>query len=96
MANNVTYQGKPIKVGDLVRLSLKLIEAGKERIQVFEGLVLGISGRGDQKMIKVRKNAVGGIGVVRSIPVFSPWLSKIEVKRTRLKTSRAKLYNLSK
>lgn len=96
MANSVTHQEKVVNVGDLVKVSLKLIEAGKERIQIFEGMVLGISGRGDQKTIKLRKNAVGGIGVERIIPLSSPWLVKIEVKRSQPNISRAKLYNHSK
>lgn len=96
MANSIVHLGKVINVGDFVRVSLKLIEAGKERVQIFEGVVLGIKGRGDQRMIRVRKNAAGGIGVERTLPLSSPWLAKIEVKRSQVKTSRAKLYNLSR
>lgn len=95
MANRADYQGKTVRTGDTVRLSLKLIEGGKERIQIFEGMILGIKGRGDQRTIRVGKRAVSGVWVERVIPLFSPWLAKVEVKRPGKSLKRAKLYWMS-
>jgi large subunit ribosomal protein L19 len=95
MANFFQFQGENIAVGDAVRLHLRLFEAGKERIQIFDGTVLAIKGRQDQKMMLVRKKGVGGIGVERTIPlVNNPWLAKIDVKAAKQRPRRAKLYNL--
>ncbi len=93
MSKSTTFQDKPVAVGDLVRIHQRLIEGGKERVQVFEGLVLALKGRGDQKMLTVRKIS-SGIGVEKTIPLISPWLAKIEIKKPAAKTRRAKLYHL--
>lgn len=81
MANQITIKDSNFHVGDLIRVHLKIREGDKERIQIFEGLCLGIRGRGDNKMFTVRKIADGGIGVERIFPSISPWISKIEVKK---------------
>lgn len=94
MAKQATFQDKFFSVGDVVRVHLKLIEGGKERIQTFDGTVLAIKGRGNQKMVTVRKMATGGIGVERTVPLDSPWLVKIEVRHAAAGVRRAKLYNL--
>lgn len=94
MSKSVKHLEQTFSVGDLVRLHLKLIEAGKERTQTFDGIVLAIKGRQDQKMLTVRKIAAGGIAVERTIPVDSPWLAKVEIKKPAGKVKRAKLYNL--
>lgn len=66
-------------VGDIVRVHQKIKEGEKERIQVFEGTVLKISGRGERKMFAVQK-LVGPISVERIWPVNSPNIAKVEVK----------------
>lgn len=91
MAISTTVGGVNFKVGDLVRLHLKIIEGEKERIQVFEGLVLGIRGRGENQTFTVRKIGVGGIGVEKIIPSASPWIAKVEIKKTG-SVRRAKLH----
>ena len=58
---------------------------------MFEGMVISLKGRGENKMFTVRKIATGGIGVERIIPVNSPWISKIEIKK-KGDVRRAKLY----
>ncbi|KKU64053.1 MAG: 50S ribosomal protein L19 [Candidatus Amesbacteria bacterium GW2011_GWA1_47_16] len=91
MANRITIKETEFHVGDLIRLHLRILEGGKERIQIFEGLVIGIRGRGENQTFTVRKMAAGGIGVERILPVFSPWISKIEVKKSG-SVRRAKLH----
>lgn len=82
-----------IKPGDTVRLHQKIKEKDKERIQVFEGVVIAIKhGKGISSAITVRK-VMDGVGVERVFPIHSPNIAKIEITR-RVKTRRAKLYYL--
>ncbi len=94
-------------VGDTVRVHYKLIEkekvAGKtkrevkeetrERIQVFEGIVISVKGSGVNAMFTVRKIGAAAVGIERIFPLISPWIRKIEVKKRGV-TRRAKLYYL--
>ena len=80
------------KPGDTVRVHVRVVEGDKERIQVFEGTVLGRSGGGNREMFTVRK-ASYGVGVERSFPVHSPRIERIEVV-ARGAVRRAKLYYL--
>lgn len=79
--------------GDTVRVHVKVVESGKERIQVFEGIVIKIRGSGLSKTFTVRKIASGGIGVERTFPYHSPIIEKLEVVK-KAETRRAKLYYL--
>lgn len=78
------------RAGDIVRLHLKIVEGGKERTQVFEGMVIQRRGSGLRETITVRKVS-GGVGVERIVPLHSPFLLKIEVVR-RNRTRRARLF----
>lgn len=78
--------------GDTVRVHVKVREGDKERIQVFEGVVLGRRGGGIRETFTVRKVSYG-VGVERVFPVHSPHIDKIEVVR-HAKVRRAKLYYL--
>ncbi|MBP8657553.1 MAG: 50S ribosomal protein L19 [Fervidobacterium sp.] len=79
--------------GDTVRVHVKVKEGDKERIQVYEGIVISIRGSGVGKTFTVRRVASGGIGVERIFPLYVPTIDKIEVvKRGRVR--RAKLYYL--
>jgi len=78
--------------GDTVRVHVLVREGGKERTQVFEGVVIARKNRGIADTITVRKVSYG-IGVERTFPVHSPIVSKIEVVRQG-KVRRAKLYYL--
>lgn len=80
------------KVGDTVRVHAKIIEGDKERIQVFEGVVIGRANGVNRATFTVRKISYG-VGVERIFPVHSPRIDKIEVV-TRGKVRRAKLYYL--
>jgi large subunit ribosomal protein L19 len=77
--------------GDIVRVHQKIREGEKTRIQVFQGTVLGIKGRGENKMFTVQK-LVGDISVERIWPVNSPNIEKVEVKeKPKKRIRRAKL-----
>ncbi len=82
-----------IKTGNTVRVSQKIREGGKERIQAFEGLVIKVGhGEGVEKTFTVRK-IVEGIGVEKVFPMHSPDITKIVVKKVA-KIRRSKLYNM--
>ena len=82
-----------VRSGDTVKVYQKIKEKDKQRIQVFEGLVLARKhGKGINSTITVRK-VISGIGVEKIFPVHSPVIEKIEIIR-RGKTRRAKLYYL--
>lgn len=91
MAISLTIKNTPVHVGDIVKVHLRVVEGEKERTQIFEGMVISIKGRESNKMFTVRKIATGGIGVERVIPVDSPWITKMEVKK-KGDVRRAKLY----
>lgn len=96
-----------VHVGDTVRVHYKLIEkekiAGKtkrevkeethERTQVFEGILIAIKGSGANTMLTVRRIGAGSVGVERIFPLVSPWIKKMEVKKSG-QVRRAKLYYL--
>lgn len=80
--------------GDTVKVSARVVEGGKERIQVFEGTIMKLKGGGIAKSITVRKIA-SGVGVERTFMVNSPRVEKIEVMRHG-RVRRAQLYFLRK
>lgn len=81
-----------LNAGDTVRVHVKVIEGNKERIQVFQGIVLQRRGGGIEETFTVRKVSEG-IGVERIFPLHSPSIEKIEVTR-RGRVRRAKLFYL--
>jgi len=85
-------QRPAIKPGDTVRVHVKVREGDKERIQVFEGVVIGQHRGGARASFTVRKVSFGQ-GVERIFPLHSPTIDKIEVVRTA-RVRRAKLYYL--
>ncbi len=78
--------------GDTVKVHVKVIEGQRERIQVFEGVVIKRRGTGISETFTVRKISYG-VGVERTFPINTPKIDKIEVMR-RGKVRRAKLYYL--
>lgn len=95
MANQVTVKDTQIHVGDTIRVFYRIIEkeekAGKtkrevkqevrERLQPYEGIVIGIRGDGDNKSFTVRRMGLDGVGIERIFPVLSPWISKVTIKK---------------
>jgi large subunit ribosomal protein L19 len=87
------YKKRPdVKVGDTVKLHLKIKEGSKERVQIFEGVVIGIKGSGLNKNLIVRKISYG-VGVEKIVPLHAPALEKVEVVK-RGTVRRSKLYYL--
>src|SRR5688572_7987952 len=80
------------KVGDTVDVHVKIVEGEKERIQIFNGIVIAKKGHGAGEAFTVRR-LVGTEGVERVWPLHTPTIDKIEVKKSG-KTRRAKLYYL--
>src|SRR6266481_4831149 len=80
------------KAGDTVRVHFKVIEGQRQRIQVFEGIVLKRQGAGARETFTVRKQSFG-VGVERTFPLHSPKIDKIEVTAIG-DVNRAKLYYL--
>ncbi len=79
-------------VGDTVKVSVRIIEGEKDRLQMFEGVVIAINGRGFNRAFTVRKMSFGE-GVERVFPLHSPRVESIEIVR-RGDVRRAKLYYL--
>lgn len=80
------------RAGDTLRVHVRIVEGSRERIQVFEGVVIKRRGGGISETFTVRKIS-SGIGVERTFPLHTPKIEKIELKR-RGKVRRAKLYYL--
>jgi large subunit ribosomal protein L19 len=81
-----------IRPGETVRVHVQVVEGEKERTQIFEGIVIGMSGKGNRATFTVRKVSYG-VGVERIFPIHSPRIDKVEVV-ARGKVRRAKLYYL--
>ncbi|ATW24592.1 50S ribosomal protein L19 [Candidatus Formimonas warabiya] len=82
----------PFRPGDTVKVHVKVVEGTRERIQIFEGVVIRRKGGGLRETFTVRR-VTYGVGVERTFPLHSPRIDKIEVMR-RGKVRRAKLYYL--
>ena len=80
--------------GDTIAIDVRVVEGGKERLQKFEGIVIGRKGSDVSATFTVRKIS-GGIGVERIFPLHSPMISKIAVKK-KGKVRRAKLNYMRK
>ncbi|MBI4040225.1 50S ribosomal protein L19 [Candidatus Daviesbacteria bacterium] len=83
-----------LHVGDTVRVHTTVVEGSKTRIQVFEGILISLAGRGENAMMKVRRIGAGQIGVERQWPLDAKSLVKVEVKRKAGNVRRSKLYYL--
>ena len=91
-AEQLKSDAENFNVGDTVRVHAKIIEGTKERVQVFEGVVIKIQNGGINKMFTVRRISFG-IGVEKTWPLHSPKVTKVEVVR-KGRVRRAKLYYL--
>lgn len=78
--------------GDTVRVHVKVVEGGRERVQAFEGVVIGRKGGGIRETFTVRRIS-HGVGVERTFPLHSPRIDRIDIVR-KGKVRQAKLYYL--
>jgi large subunit ribosomal protein L19 len=97
MASLDVYKANPnipeLAAGDTVRVHSLIVEGEKERVQVFQGVVLRVYGAGANKSFTVRRIASHGVGVERTFLLGSPRVDKVEVLR-HSKVRRARLYFL--
>ncbi len=80
-----------IRVGETIKVHSKIREGNKERIQIFEGLVIGASGGTSLRASFTVRKVVAGVGIERTFPLHSPWITKVERVKSG-KVRRAKLY----
>lgn len=93
MAITATHKDTSFGVGDKVKVLQHIKEGEKERTQTFEGMVIGIKGRGKGKTFTVRRIGAQNIGIERIFPLESPQIEKVEVDRKGKEGARrAKLY----
>lgn len=93
MALKASFKDTEFGVGDRVKITQRIKEEGKKRSQVFEGIVIGIKGREENKTFTVRRVGAQQIGIERIFPFFSPSIEKVETVREGGKgVKRAKLY----
>ena len=83
-----------IHIGDTLRIHNQVVEGNRTRTQVFEGILISLRGRDENKTFTVRRIGAGGIGVERTWPLNSKSLVKVEVKKKARHVRRAKLYYL--
>ncbi|MHB0856963.1 MAG: 50S ribosomal protein L19 [Anaerolineae bacterium] len=84
-----------LRSGDTVRVHSRIVEGERERIQVFQGVIMRAHGGGPSACFTVRRIAAHGVGVERTFLLHSPRIEKVEVLR-RAKVRRAQLYFLRK
>lgn len=91
---SVKFGETDLHIGDTVRIHSNVVEGNKIRVQVFEGILIRLRGRGENRTFTVRKIGVGGIGVERTWPLDARSLVKIDVKKKTSGVRRSKLYYL--
>jgi len=91
-ASSLKSEVPQFEIGDTVDVHTRILEGEKERIQIFNGVVIARSGSGSREMFTVRR-IVAGEGVERKFPLHSPKIARIDVKRSGV-SRRAKLYYL--
>ena len=91
-ASSLKSEVPSFDIGDTVDVHTRILEGEKERVQIFNGVVIAKSGSGSREMFVVRR-IVAGEGVERKFPIHSPKIAKVEVKRSGV-SRRAKLYYL--
>ena len=95
MSLKIIHKDQEFFVGDSVRVNYKIKEKDKERLQAFDGIILAITGRGNNKNFVVQKHASDAIDVERIFPLNSPWIDSIKKLRgPKVKIRRSKLYYL--
>jgi len=93
MPIKISHDQKDFGVGDTIRVHQKILESGKERIQIFEGMLIAIKNSGINRTFTVRKIGEAGIGIERIFVLNSPTISKVDVIKKGMRgIKRAKLY----
>jgi large subunit ribosomal protein L19 len=93
MALKISHKDVVFGVGDTVRVHLSISEGDKKRMQVFEGMVIAIRGRGENKNFIVRRIGSAQIGIEKIFPINAPVIDSVQVVRAGLTgVRRAKLY----
>ncbi len=93
ITEGMVKEDKPeIRIGDVVKVHVKIVEGTRERIQVFEGTVIAMKGSGVSETFTVRRVSYG-VGIERVFPVNSPNVAKVDVVRHG-RVRRSKLYYL--
>lgn len=93
MALRITHNEIEFGIGDRVKVHQRIKEGEKSRVQIFDGIVISIKGRDENKMFTVRRIGEANIGIERIFPLSSPTLEKIEVtKKGTQGVNQAKIY----
>ncbi|MEK7622967.1 MAG: 50S ribosomal protein L19 [Patescibacteria group bacterium] len=95
MAIKFNFKETELHIGDTIKVTHQFLVDNKPQLQVFEGILIAISGREENKTFTVRKISADAVGVEKIWPVISPNITKIEVKK-KGNARRAKLYFLRK
>lgn len=94
MAHSIKYKDETYSVGDTIKVNYRIKEGEKERVQLFEGILIKINGNSESnRMVTIRKISKSGIGVERIIPLSSPFIESIKLGR-KSRYNKAKLYFL--
>lgn len=88
------FQETDIHIGDTIKVHTKVVEGAKSRVQIFDGILISLRGRGENQTFTVRKIGASGVGVERTWPLDSRSIVKIDVKKKAGKVRRSKLYYL--
>lgn len=91
---SVTVGEVNLHIGDTIKVHSKVVEGTKSRIQVYEGILIRLQGRGVNKTFTVRKIGAAGVGVERTWPLDSNSIVKIEVSKKSSGVRRSKLFYL--
>lgn len=91
---SANYKDILLHVGDTLRVSYNIVEGGKTRVQTFEGILISLRGRGENKTFTVRRIGDRGVGVERIWPLDARSIVDIQVVRKPRKVRRAKLFYL--
>lgn len=91
---SVTFNDNILHVGDMIKVRSNIVEGTKTRVQAFQGILLAINGRGENRTITVRRIGPAGVGVERIWPLNARTIVDIEVVRAATKVRRSKLYYL--
>lgn len=90
----IKVKDNEVHVGDTIRVHTTVVEGSKSRVQIFEGILIALNGRGENQTMTVRRIGNRQMGVERIWPVDSNSIVKVEVKKKAMKIRRAKLYYL--